>query len=175
MKVAIGSKNPTKLEATKIAFNAVFPKEQIEFIIKEIKSGISDQPLSDEESIKGAINRAKRVLKETKADFGVGLEGGLQEIGKYWFEGGWAAVVDKAGSIGVGSSAKLLVPKKGMDLIKKGHELGEVSDILFKTKNSKYSLGYFGLMTNGHITRANGYSQGIIMALIRFLNPQLFK
>jgi inosine/xanthosine triphosphatase len=174
IKVAIGSTNPTKFEATLKGFRKVWPKEKFEFIATEVSSGISDQPMSDQESIQGAINRAKKAIKDTGADFGVGLEGGLQQVGKYWFECGWIAVVSKAGEVGIGCSPKLLVPKRGMDLIKKGHELGEVSDILFGTKNSKHKQGYFGLMTKGVITRAAGYRQGVIMALVRFLNPKLF-
>lgn len=174
MIVAVGSKNPTKLEATRLAFEKVFPNERFEFLSMEVVTGVSNQPLSDNEAIKGAINRAKNVLKKTKAKYGVGLEGGLQKIGKNWFECGWIAIIDKEGQIGLGSSARLLVPKKGMDLIKKGIELGEVSDILFGTKNSKHQIGYFGLMTKGNITRAKGYGDGVIMALVRFLNPNLF-
>lgn len=175
IKVAVGSLNPTKLEATKLGFERVYPQGKFEFVTVDVSSGVSDQPMTDSESIRGAINRAKQALKKAKADFAVGLEGGLQQVDHYWFECGWIAVVDRKGNLGIGCSPKLLVSKKAMLLIHQGKELGEVTDILFNTKDAKKKMGYFGLMTQGHITRAKGYSEGVIMALVRFLNPQIFE
>lgn len=63
-------------------------------------------------SCEGAINRAKSALKLSSGDFGVGLEGGLHQIGERWFESGWIAVVDKQGTIGLGSSGRFEVSLK---------------------------------------------------------------
>ena len=175
MKIAVGSTNPVKIKATEDAFRTLWPKKK--WIVEGIKvpSGISDQPMSDEESIKGATTRAKKALKALKADYGVGLEGGLQQIRKHWFDSGWAVVVSKDGKIGVGCSAKIESPAKFMQLVKRGIELGEVDDIIFKKKNSKQDIGYFGLMTNGSVTRADAYHHGLIVALSRFLHPELWE
>ena len=95
MKVVVGSKNPVKIQATKEAFEKLWPKKNRSVIGLEVKSGVSDQPMSDEESIKGASNRAKKALKTGKADFGIGFEGGLHKIGEKWFDCGWVVVVNK--------------------------------------------------------------------------------
>jgi inosine/xanthosine triphosphatase len=95
MKIAVGSENPTKIEAVKNAFTIVWPEESWDVTGHNVGSDISDQPMSDEESIQGAKNRARKALELTKADFGVGLEGGLQQIGEYWFDSGWIVVVNK--------------------------------------------------------------------------------
>lgn len=174
MKVAIGSTNPVKIQAVKSAFKKVWPKINFKFIPIDVSSEVSKQPMSDLESIKGAINRARRSLKISNSDFGVGLEGGLQKIGKYWFDSGWVFVVHKNGTEGIGSSIKIHTPEKMMRMIRKGMELGSVDDILFKTKNSKRKKGHFGHMTKNHITRVIGYEHGVISALARFINPQLF-
>ena len=58
-KVIIASKNPVKINATKQAFESVFPTEQFEFIGIRVPSFVSDQPMSDEETLEGAINRAE--------------------------------------------------------------------------------------------------------------------
>jgi len=175
MKVAVGSENPVKIEAVKRAFGSVWPNKNWHVSGVVVSSGVSDQPMSDEESIKGATQRARQVLRICKADYGVGLEGGLQKIGKLWFDCGWMVVIDKKGRVGIGSSARIQTPPKMMKLIKKGKELGEVNDILFKKKNSKQKEGHFGIMTKNAITRADGYKDGVIMALSRFIQPKVFE
>jgi len=175
MKIAVGSTNPAKIEAVKQAFQKVFPKAKIDVQGIEVKSGVSDQPMSDRESIRGATTRAKKAIKALKADFGIGLEGGLQKIGKRWFDSGWIVVIDKKGAIGIGSSIRMHTPQKFMDHIFEGKELGTITDIFFKTKNSKRKAGHFGLMTNNALTRTEGYRDGIISALSRFIHPHLFE
>lgn len=174
MKVAVGSKNPIKIEATRKAFESVFPGEMIECVGFDVKSGVSNQPMSDEESIKGARNRAILAQELGNADFGVGLEGGLQKISGEWFDCGWMVIVDRDGKEGIGSTVKMHTPPKLMDLVEKGIELGIANDMIFKTKNSKQNEGHFGLMTNGLITRKSGYRDGIIATLISFIHPELY-
>lgn len=172
--IAVGSTNPTKIGAVKIAFEKVFPNEKWDITGVAVSSGVSNQPMHDSESIQGATTRAKKALKELKADFGVGLEGGLHKIDDKWFETGWAVVINKDGKLGVGSSIRMETPKSFIDLIEQGHELGTATDIIFKRKNSKQQEGFFGIMTHGHIDRANGYADGIVAALARFLHKDLF-
>ncbi|MCL5438700.1 MAG: inosine/xanthosine triphosphatase [Patescibacteria group bacterium] len=175
MKIVVGSKNPTKIQAAKEAFLMVFPNKKWEVVGIDVESGVVSQPMSDDESIKGARNRAKAAIKKIKANYGVGLEGGLQKIDGMWFDCGWIVIIDKEGNEGIGSTIKMHTPKKFMKLIDKGIELGIVNDMIFKTKNSKHAEGHFGLMTNGAITRTKGYRDGVISALSRFIHPELFK
>jgi inosine/xanthosine triphosphatase len=174
MKVAVGSKNSVKINAVKDAFRLVFPQKRWDVIGIDVESGVSNQPMSDRESIKGARNRAKKALKILKADFGVGLEGGLHEIDGRWFDNGWIAVIDKNGKEGFGSTVKMPTPEKLMELIHKGIELGVANDILFKRTNSKHAEGHFGIMTNNIITRTSGYRDGVVAALTRFIHPEIF-
>lgn len=174
MRIAVGSTNPVKIEATKIAFEKVWPDESWNVQGYKVPSDVSDQPLSDLETITGAKNRAQRVLEVTRADFGVGIEGGLQQIGDDWFDCGWMVVINRVGEIGIGSSARISTPPKMMKEILAGKELGLVIDDFFKTSNARQLNGHFGLMTNNAITRTSGYVDGMVMALARFLHPQLY-
>jgi inosine/xanthosine triphosphatase len=174
MKIAVGSKNPVKIACVQQAFEKVFPDTTWEVEGIDVVSGVSDQPMSDKESITGARNRAKKALESLGADYGVGLEGGLQEIEGNWFDAGWIVVVDKEGNEGIGSTIRMMTPEKMMDLIKQGMELGHVNDKLFGLENSKHGDGHFGLMTNGAITRTDGYRDGVIAALARFIKPEVF-
>lgn len=174
-KVAVGSMNPVKIEAVRLAFNDVWPETSWEVIGVDVPSGVSSQPMSDRESVKGATNRAKRAMKNLKADFGVGLEGGVQKIGKEYVDAGWMIVIAKDGRIGIGASVSMHTPHKMMKMVlEEGKELGEACDIIFQRKNTKHAEGQFGLMTKNLITRTEGYRHGIISALVRFIHPELY-
>jgi inosine/xanthosine triphosphatase len=174
-KVAVGSLNPVKIEAVRLAFTDVWPETNWEVIGAEVSSGVSDQPMSDRESVKGATNRAKRAMKKLGANFGVGLEGGIQKVGKEYVDSGWMIVVSKDGKVGIGSSIRMHTPHKMMKMVlEEGKELGEVCDIIFKRKNTKHAEGQFGLMTKNLITRTEGYRHGVISALVRFIHPDLY-
>lgn len=175
MKIVVGSKNPVKIAAVREAFEKVFPDEQWKVIGVEVASGVPNQPMSDTESIQGARNRAMRAMQEANsADYGVGLEGGLQKVDGEWFDCGWIVIRDKDGIEGVGSTVRIVTPAKLMNLIHKGIELGIANDMVFKTKNAKVAGGHFGNMTNNAITRTSGYRDGVIAALARFITPDLF-
>lgn len=175
MKVAVGSINPVKINATEQAFKKVWPIREWQVVGVEVSSGVSYQPMSDEEAIRGAKNRARSALKKLNADFGVGLEGGLQQFQGKWFDTGWIVIINKNGREGIGTTIRMLNSPKIIKMVKKGIELGHVDDIVFKTKNSKHGDGHFGLMTKNTLTRTSAYRDGVISALVRFINPQLFK
>ena len=174
MKVAVGSQNPTKINAVKKAFEKVFPQTSWEVTGVDVPSGVADQPITDRESIRGATNRAKRAMKKHKTDYGVGIEGGMQKVGKEWFTSGWVVIIDKEGMVGTGSSIRMSIPPKLLELILDGNELGHANDIIFKQTNSKHGDGHFGLMTNNAITRTNAYQDAVYSALGRFLHPEVF-
>lgn len=177
MLVAVGSKNPVKIEAVKLAFKKVWPNENWEFVVAEVDSGVSDQPMKNSESIYGARNRAKKALVSLNADYGVGLEAGLQRVRKNWYEQGWCCVVDDKGVEGIGSSISLQVPNVFMDKIFEEKEMDKViEEVLgYGYKDLGQREGFFGLMTNNLLNRTEAYCDGVISALAIFINPYLFE
>lgn len=173
--VAVGSRNPVKIEAVKIAFTKLWPqtKWQVEGI--DVSSGVSNQPLSDSETLLGARNRAKTALLTLSADFGLGIEGGLHQLDNLWFDSAWIVALRKDGIQGIGSSIRMLNSDKMIDMVlNQKFELGQVDDILFNKTNSKQNDGHFGLMTDGQITRTSAYIDAVISALARFIHPEIF-
>ena len=75
MKVIVGSKNPNKIDAVKevLALYPNFSGAIVEGIAAD--SGVYKQPTSIEETVQGAINRAKNSFKD--CDLSIGLESGL--------------------------------------------------------------------------------------------------
>ena len=50
-KVIIGSKNPVKINATKLAFEQMFPEQIFEFNGVNVSSNVDDQPSTDSETL----------------------------------------------------------------------------------------------------------------------------
>lgn len=173
MIVAVGSTNPTKLNPVKKVFSCHFPKAEVVGVT--VPSGVKDQPMHVDEMYKGALTRAKNALKKVKsATYGVGIEGGLHKYSYGWFEHSIVVIVDKKGTIGIGSSGGLILPKIVVREIQKGKNLEQVIDKLFKTKNIGKKIGMFGIMTKKVVTRAEGVMHGVAFALARFLHKDLY-
>lgn len=174
-QIIVGSQNPVKIEAVRLAFSRVWPNESWDVIGSKTESGVNPQPMSPKESITGARNRAQAALAATtEAEFGVGLEGGLELIGGLWFDCGWIVIVDREGREGIASTARIHTPNAIMQHIHDGKELGDAIDIVFNRINAKQAEGHFGLMTNNAVTRTTGYTEAVCLALSRFLHPELF-
>jgi len=149
MKIAIGSKNKAKVEAVK----SVFLEGQYLFETYNVPSGVSAQPFSDDETIEGAINRAKNCLIESDADVAIGLEGGVHE-GRYGLMlCNWGALVKRDGSPIIAGGARLLLPENIARELRQGRELGVVIDEYCQKENIRDYEGTFGIFTNGKITR----------------------
>ena len=174
MKVIVASKNPAKIEAVRNAFAQAFSTA----ILVEgasVPSGVSDQPMSDEETRRGALNRAmnaKALIPD--AHFWVGVEGGINPVDEGMEAFGWMAIID-AHQKSISRSASFLLPPQIARQIASGHELGPAMDALFKEKDSKKKGGAVGLLSKGLVSRAQLYEQPLLLALIPFLQKALFE
>jgi len=61
--VIVASTNPVKIKTTEMGFAKMFPDETFKVEGVSAKSGVPDQPMSDEETLLGATNRANNVSK----------------------------------------------------------------------------------------------------------------
>lgn len=171
MKIAVGSTNPTKVAAARRAAAKVWPGGAV--IPVAVPSGVSEQPLSDDETIRGAVNRARNALAAVEgAQIGMGVEGGVQETPHGMFVGGWAAVVDRDGCLGIGAGGRVLLPEAIARRIRAGEELGPVMDDFSGRRNVKHSEGAIGVFTNGLIERTAALEIAFTYALARFITPE---
>jgi inosine/xanthosine triphosphatase len=174
-KVIVASTNPVKINTTEIGFARMFPGETFEVAGMSAPSGVSDQPMSSEETIRGAINRVRNVSKlDPQADYWVGIEGGLEEADCELEAFAWVVVQSKEGKTGKGRTGSFFLPSKVYELVKSGKELGEADDILFGMTNSKQNNGAVGILTGDVLTRTTYYEQAVILALIPFKNESLY-
>lgn len=172
--IVIASKNPVKVEAVLSGFQRMFPQEEFQVQTLEVLSGVSDQPMSDMETIQGARNRADTARQQTpNADFWVGVEGGVDQLDGRYIGFAWVVILSRALE-GHSRTGIFELPDEVSRLIELGMELGEADDIVFGRQNSKQANGAVGLLTGDVLTRASFYTEAVILALIPFKNPDLY-
>jgi inosine/xanthosine triphosphatase len=154
MKIIIGSKNPAKVTAVK----NVFIDREAKVISLDIPSGVNEQPFSDEETIRGAINRAIGALKEGCGDMGIGLEGGVQETNHGLLMCNWGALATSDMEPIIAGGARFLLPEDVAKRLRAGEELGPVMDEYAKRKNVRKQEGAIGIFTNGLIDRVEMFT-----------------
>lgn len=171
LTVVVTSFNPVKIEAARKAFVRSFPQHEIRMVPLEVSSGVADQPMSDDETLRGARNRvADARLKFPDADYWVGLEGGLDFFDKHLMAFAWMVVSAADNRRGEARSATLPLPPGVQALVESGLELGEANDRVFSTINSKQGGGAYGLLTDGLMTRESVYTQTLTLALIPLIH-----
>lgn len=170
--VVVASHNPAKMRAVQDAFSLVFPGEPAGYTATEADSGVSDQPMSNDETRTGAENRARHACEShPDRDFWIGLEGGIELQGDQLMAFAWMAVLDRNGLLSMSRTASLPLPPAVRKLIDQGLELGDANDQVFSTVNSKHEGGAFGLLTDGLYTREGVYTQALVLAMLPFTNP----
>jgi inosine/xanthosine triphosphatase len=174
-RVVVASGNPAKIKAAELGFSRMFPDKEFAFEGVPVGSGVADQPMTDDETFAGALNRAISARQEqSEADFWIGLEGGLQEEGDDFYAFAWIVILGPEGLVGKSRTGTFAIPPAVTELVRSGKELGEADDIVFSQTNSKQSSGAIGILTHGILDRANYYAQAVLMALIPFKNVSLY-
>ncbi len=166
---AVGSMNPVKIGAVRAVLRRVAPHATVEGV--SVPSGVRDQPWGDEETIRGARNRAAAARTALGADWGIGVEGGVVEA----TDGSvrtcaWVAIVARDGREGVGGSLSLQLPPRVAALVRNGMELGHAMDAVTGEHDVKRGVGAVGILTNGLVTRQQAYEVLIAYAMAPFLD-----
>jgi inosine/xanthosine triphosphatase len=173
--VFIGSANPVKIECTKKGFSEVFGESvPFKFIGRSVDSGISDQPMSNVETLTGARNRAENLKKIfPNGDYYVGIEGGVQIVDGDMEAFAWVVIIH-GDQIGKAQTSTFQLPPQIVGLINNGIELGHADDIVFRRNNSKQGNGAVGLLTGDVIDRVEYYRHAVILALVPFINKEYY-
>jgi inosine/xanthosine triphosphatase len=195
--IAVASTNPIKVRAALAGFKKMFPQEYFQAERVKPPSGVRDQPVTDEETFRGALNRARGAVElSPQADYWIGIEGGVQdcaypECADELMAFAWVVVIKKDEGrkmkeksrspeaegtlIGKGRTGTFFLPGAVVRLIRQGMELGEADDAVFGRFNSKQENGAVGILTGDVIDRARLYEQAVTLALIPFRNRELYR
>lgn len=160
-KIAIGSTNPVKVQAVKNAIH----NEEIEILPYSALSGVRLQPLSDEETLQGAVNRAKNCLEKTDASLGIGLEAGIviQEHLVYLCH--WGALVNRNQNTYFTNGPLILLPVEYRQPLLDGKNLEDIMHQSTGIENLGAKEGAIGVFTQNRLNREQVLTQ-MVKALV---------
>lgn len=161
-EIAIGSTNRIKIQAVKSALN----NESIKFIPCLALSGVRPQPLSDEETLQGAINRAKDALKKTESKVAIGLEGGVVFLQDQVYLCHWGAIVDLNQNTYFSNGPLILLPSAYRERLLEGKNLDDIMHESTGIENLGAKEGAIGVFTQNYLNREQVLTL-IVKALIR--------
>lgn len=192
MIIFVGSENPVKINSVVIAASERWPDIKAKGF--SVSSGVSDQPMTDEETKLGSINRAKfaldRGLLSNDKDFdlsqtpilGMGLEGGVfveeSEKEKKLWATVWVTVIDQKGNTVSVNGARFEVPKPIADRIFAGEEMGHaMANIMgdMDLNQRKQSGGMIGIITKNIVDRTEEYTNLAKLALGLWFGKNWYK
>jgi len=169
MQINIGSANQIKIDAVKEKILEYDFLKDVQVIGVEASSEVSDQPKTLDETLKGAMNRAKNSFKD--CDLSFGLESGIMPVPytKTGYMDVCACAIFDGKEYFLGLSSAFEYPQKVIDLV-----LGEglnISEAFHKaglTENTYigYAEGAIGYLTKGRLIRKEYTKQSITTALI---------
>jgi inosine/xanthosine triphosphatase len=173
MKVVVGSKNPVKLNATKNVLERIY--SNIEVTTVDVDSEVPDQPFGLDQTIKGAINRAKNAYSD-KYDISVGIESGLMET-PYTLTGyidlQWCAIFD-GDKITIGVSSGFEYPPEVIMEVLNGVEVGDVMDKVTGVQELGQKKGAVSYLSHDMLNRTENTEQCVLTAMIPRMNQNIY-
>lgn len=170
MKIIVGSKNKVKVEAVAEILKDYPHLSHADVEGAEADSGVSAQPKSLDETIKGAMNRARTVF--SNCDYSIGLESGLMEVPHT--KGGYmdlcvCAIYDGT-EFHLGLSSAWEFPDKAITdlMVNGGMDMSQAINKAGLTKNPAIGSeeGAIGILTKGRMDRKEYTKQALRTALI---------
>ena len=170
--IVVASQNPVKVEATRRGFARMFPHVAFHVQFVAAASGVRQQPLSDAETLQGAINRTQHAAQRVpQADYWVGIEGGAEERQGSMEAFAWI-VVAAPHLLGQSRTGTFSLPAGVAALIHQGGELGVAVEELYGRSHVKHTTGAVGVLTEGVIDRVQLYEHAVVLALVPFKHAQ---
>jgi inosine/xanthosine triphosphatase len=167
--IYVASLNKNKVRAVQ----EVFPSYQVKGVA--CRSGVREQPLSLEETIEGAVFRAKSVFGD--CEYSAGIEDGIALVPQTW--SGYmnfccCAVYDgKRIYLGLGPAFEY-PPQCTKRVVEEGITVSEAFAPLTNKPDIGYEEGIIGWLTKGRINRKDYTKLAVEMARIQMDNAALY-
>lgn len=173
--VVVASENPVKIGAVQAAFQRMYPDEVFGMQGVAAASGVSDQPMSEGETYRGAEQRARNAaLDVSAAEYWVGIEGGIEDTDHGMVAFAWVVILSASGT-GKGRTGSFVLPEPVAELVRQGQELGTANDLIFGRENTKQQEGAIGLLTDNVMDRAELYEHAVVLALAPIKSRHLYQ
>ena len=209
--VAVGSTRRPKLDAvtealisiqSAFALDKTAPEMEFEVVGFEVPSGVRHTPLSREDLMTGARQRAEALVQIARAEnepwkYFAGLEGGIdvipgpdvmpsleaiadvdivREAGKRWvFLENWAYITDGTSVGSFGQSGAVLLPDAlARTVVDDGVELSEAIDAFTGRHNIRDAEGAWGILTRNQISRQEAFRVAVVNAFAPYFNRAVY-
>ncbi|WP_291767007.1 inosine/xanthosine triphosphatase [Caldivirga sp. UBA161] len=167
MKVALASRNPSKVKAVEEALRIL----NINGIVESVDPppGLPPEPMGLEAIVNGAVIRARHALNSIKGStYGIGIEAGVVTLNSLNvnLDATVAVVIDRGGLITLGLSPAFMIPPAFMKELMAGKELNNVVEEYYGVPNAGKGIGFIGLLSQGLTKRINLNTEAVYMALL---------
>lgn len=175
MKIGVGSKNKTKVNAVAELLGDYPMFKDAEVLGVDVKVEEFGHPKSLKETVEGAIERAKQAC--INHDYGFGIEGGLMEVPHTksgYMEVAVCAIFDGK-QVHLGLSQACEWPMKVIDgILNKGLDGSQAMRAAGLTSEEKLgeNKGFIDIVTKGRMQRTGHNKSAVAMALIHLENPE---
>ena len=187
--IAVGSLRKPKLAAVREALDGIADLLgddglSTEIVGVDVESGVNHTPMSREESMRGARQRAEALLRISQQtgkswNYFVGMEGGLDSVvesgTRRVFLESWAYVSD--GTRGhFGRSGAVELPEAlAEEVFVRGTELSVAIDRFAGEVGIRDAQGAWGVLSGNKITRQEAFRVALIAAFSPFCNPANYR
>lgn len=151
----MGSTNPKKIQAVKNALEG----EQVFILPCSVDSQVGAQPLSDKETLQGALARANHSLQLAEADIGLGLEAGIVFLDEKIYLSHWGVLVDRSQNVYQTNAPLILLPSSYRDALLAGESLENIIHRAEGIESLGKKQGAVGLFTQNLVTREQMLTQ----------------
>eukprot|EP00128_Syssomonas_multiformis_P018868 Colp12_sorted_trinity150504_noHs@16553 len=185
--VVVGSTNEVKIEAVKEVLQEYILFKDVPVAGVKAASEVSEQPMSLEEIIAGAKNRAKNAAAMREdCKYAIGLESGLfpaPGTATGYLEACICAIVVRneegrfIGNAKIGISSGFEVPRAILDIVhNEGLDLSSAVNKAGLSTNPRLgeAEGLIGILTKGRVLRKAYTKQSITMAMLQLENTELY-
>ena len=186
--IAVGSTRKPKLAAVREAVDGMSDllaaDTSVEIVGVEVESGVNHTPLSCEESMRGARQRAEWLQQVAKQEakpwnYLVGLEGGLDSViengERRVFLESWAYVSDGVRGHFGRSGAVELPEALAEEVFVRGRELSIAIDQFAGEAGIRDAQGAWGVLSGNKITRQEAFRVALIAAFAPFFNQPMYR
>jgi inosine/xanthosine triphosphatase len=167
--IVVGSTNPEKIAAVRQVGGSLFESCTVSGIA--VASGVADQPLSDDETIRGAEARAQAAMRHHPSSYSVGIESGVAPTGNHLYGFTWVAVLSESGELARACSARIQLPTEVAREIQRGLSLEQAMLKTTLIPDMGRRGGAMGYLTAGAVTRADATLQALWFAFSHFMHP----
>lgn len=184
--IFVGSANRCKVAAVRAVIRNYPALADAEVTSFDVESGVSDQPMTLEETQHGANNRALAAwISGTQSGcdrtnksvtLSIGIESGIFMTGGRAYDVCVCAVTENGTTTHVGMSCAFEIPPTVMDHVQRGLNLAQASCEAGLSDNPKLgeAEGIIGILSQGRVTRQDYTAQAISCSLFFLNHPQLY-